>query len=82
MLRRAYAKVEYVHHPWWEQLALAEALRESGDAVRARVVRRRLLNAFPDEYRKGDFIVHYAGCGLETKLKGVKRILARAGKNR
>jgi hypothetical protein len=81
MLRRAYAKVQYTHHTWWEQLALAEALRECGDTVRARVVPRQLLNAFPDEYRKGDFIVHYAGCSLETKLRGVKRVLATAARN-
>src|SRR5437868_4385335 len=49
MLRRAYAKVQYIDHPWWEQVALAEALREAGDMVRSRVVRRRLLNAFPHE---------------------------------
>jgi hypothetical protein len=82
LLRRAYAKVQYIHHPWWEQLALAEALRECGDTVRARVVRRRLLNALPEEYQKGDFIVHYAGSSLETKLKGVKRTLANAAKSR
>ncbi len=81
MLRRAYAKVQYIHHLWWEQLALAEALRECGDRLRSRVVSRRLLNAFPDEYRKGDFIVHYAGCSLKEKLVGVKKILANAAKN-
>ena len=81
MLRRAYAKVQYIHHPWWEQLALAEALREGGDTLRSRVVRRRLFNALPDEYRKGDFIVHYAGYSLAEKLAGVKRILAHAAKN-
>jgi hypothetical protein len=80
MLRRAYAKVQYIHHPWWEQLALAEALRECGDTLRSRVVRRRLLNAFPDEYRKGDFIVHYAGCSLEAKLRGVKKVMADAAR--
>lgn len=78
MLRRAYGKVQYIHHPWWEQLALAEALRECGDTLRSRVVHRRLFNALPDEYRKGDFIVHYAGYSLAEKLAGVRKILARA----
>jgi hypothetical protein len=82
MLRRAYAKVQYIHHPWWEQLALAEALRESSDTLRARVVSRRLLNAYPNEYREGDFIVHFAGYTFEEKLKGVKKILAKTAKNR
>jgi hypothetical protein len=81
MLRRAYGKVQYIHHPWWEQLALAEALRESGDTLRSRIVRRRMFNAFPNEYRQGDFIVHYAGCSLKAKLRGVKKIIANAAKN-
>jgi hypothetical protein len=81
MLRRAYAKVQYTHHPCWEQLALAEALREC-DTVRSRVVPRRLLNALPREYRQGDFIVHFPGCSLEAKLRGVKRVLANAAKTR
>jgi hypothetical protein len=81
MLRRAYGKEQYIHHPWWEQLALAEALRECGDTVRSRVVHRRLFNALPEEYRKGDFIVHYAGYSLAEKLAGVRKILARAAKN-
>jgi hypothetical protein len=80
MIRCAYAKVQYIHHTWWEQLALNEALRECSDTVRSRVVSRHLLNAFPDEYRKGDFIIHFAGCTLEAKLAGVKRILASATK--
>jgi hypothetical protein len=81
MLRRAYAKVQYIHHPWWEQLALAESLRECGDTLRSRIVRRRLLNAYPDEYREGDFIVHFAAYTLEEKLAGVKKILAKASKD-
>jgi hypothetical protein len=81
MLRRAYAKVEYIHHPWREQLPLAEALRECSDTVRSRVVRRRLLNAFPDDYQEGDFILHYAGCSLEARLYGLKKIHANAAKS-
>jgi len=81
MLRCAYAKEHYTHRPWWEQLALVEALRECGDTLRSRIVRRRLLNAFPDDYREGDFIAHFPGCTLDAKLKGVKKTLAKAAKN-
>jgi hypothetical protein len=83
LLRRAYAKVQYTYHPWWEQLALAEALREAGETLRSRIVRRRLLNALPDEYRPGDFIVHYAGFPPGAKLRGVKKVVVMAaGKGR
>jgi len=76
LLRRAYAKVQYLFHPWWEQLALAEALRESGPALRSRVVPRRLFNAFPGEHRAGDFVIHFAGCPREVKLAGVRQAVA------
>jgi hypothetical protein len=76
MLRRAYAKVEYIHHPWWEQPALAEAIRECAPALRFRVVSRRLFNSFAKEYRQGDFIVHFAGLSLSEKLAGVVGAIA------
>jgi hypothetical protein len=76
MLRRAYAKVQYIHHRWWEQTALAEAMRECAPALRSRVVSRRLFNSFANEYRQGDFIVHFAGLSLGEKLAGVVGAIA------
>jgi hypothetical protein len=81
MFRRAYAKEQYTHHSLWEQLALAEALRECSDSVRLRVVSRRLLNSFAGEYQKGDFIIHYAGWTLEAKLHGVRKLRAGMARN-
>jgi hypothetical protein len=72
MLRRAYAKVQFLHNPYWEQPAITEALREFGAKVRTRVVARRQMNSFPDEYQNGDFIIHFAGWDHESKLAGVK----------
>src|SRR5262245_16900867 len=71
MLRRAYAKVQYIYHQWWEQLAIAEAMGECAPALRSRVVSRRLFNSLPGEYQKGDFIIHFAGFSPEAKLAGV-----------
>jgi hypothetical protein len=77
MLRRAYAKFEYIHHSWWEQPALTEAMRECAPEFRARIVSRRLFNSFADEYRPGDFIVHFAGLSPDEKLAGaITRIAA------
>jgi hypothetical protein len=75
LLRRAYSKTHYLAHPLPEQMALAEALRESGDAVRTRIVSRRLFNSFAMEYQVGDFIIHFAGCTREAKLAGVKKAI-------
>jgi hypothetical protein len=76
MLRRAYAKVQYTYYPSCEQPALAEAMRECAPALRSRVVSRRLFNSFADEYRPGDFIVHFAGQSLGEKLAGLVGAIA------
>jgi hypothetical protein len=75
MLRLAYTKVQFLHHPCWEQPAVTEALRECSGTLRTRVVSRRLFNSFFDEYEKGDFIIHFAGCNHEAKLSGVKGVV-------
>jgi hypothetical protein len=77
MLRRAYGKTQYVHHPCWEQPALAEALAECADTIRTRVVARRHLNAFAsvNEHQKGDFVIHFAGLSPEAKLAALKKAM-------
>lgn len=75
LLRRAYVKVQYLRHPWWEQPAVAEAMEECSDRLRTRIVSRRLFNSFFDEYEEGDFIIHFAGCSHEMKLASVKSIV-------
>jgi len=79
MLRRAYAKVQYTHHPERERPALYEALCECGDTLRTRIISPRLLVSLGGEYQQGDFILHFAGCSPEAKLAGVKQALAIAG---
>jgi len=81
MLRRAYAKSHFRHHPNWEQPAVAEALRECAESLRTRVVARRLLNSFAIEFEKGDFIVHFAGWSPAAKLAGVKNAIATLAKS-
>ncbi|HWY89019.1 MAG TPA: putative nucleotide-diphospho-sugar transferase [Gemmataceae bacterium] len=78
LLRRAYAKTQYLTHPTPEQMALSEALHESGTTVNTRVVSRRLFNSFAKEHRKGDFIIHFAGWPAKMKLAAAKKAIASA----
>jgi hypothetical protein len=80
LLRRAYAKTEYLHHPNWEQPALTEAMRECSETLRSRIVSRYLFNSFCDEYQEGDFIIHFAGCKPDVKLAGVKSVVNSVGR--
>jgi SAM-dependent methyltransferase len=78
MLRRAYAKVTYIHHPWREAPAVVEALADCADTLRTRIVPRRTLNSCVDEHHPGDFIIHFAGCSPEATLAGVKKVMTSA----
>jgi hypothetical protein len=80
LLRRAYAKVQYLWHPWWEQPAVSEAIDECSGTLRTRIVSRRSFNSFFDEYEPGDFVIHFAGCNHETKVASVKRIINSMGR--
>jgi hypothetical protein len=76
MIRQAYAKRHYCHHPKREQPAIADAIRDCSETLRTRVVGRRLFNCFADEFRMGDFVVHFAGCSPAAKLAGIKKVMA------
>jgi GR25 family glycosyltransferase involved in LPS biosynthesis len=76
LLRRTYAKKQYLRHPLPEQAALFQALRESASTLRYRIVPRRLFNSFAEEHRAGDFIKHFAGLSHEVKLEGVRKAMA------
>jgi GR25 family glycosyltransferase involved in LPS biosynthesis len=76
LLRRTYAKTQYLNAAWREQTALYEAWCESAETVRSRIVPRRLFNAFAFEHQKGDFIKHFPGWSTEAKVAGVKSAIA------
>ncbi len=78
MLRLAYAKVEFLSHPCWEQPAVAKAMLECSKTLRTRIVSRRLFNSFFNEYHQGDFIIHFAGCNHAFKLAGAKEAVESA----
>jgi hypothetical protein len=80
MLRLAYSKVKFLHHPNWEQPAVTEAIGECSATLRTRIVSRRRFNSYFDEYRKGDFVLHFAGCAHEVKLAGVKSVFDSMGR--
>lgn len=75
LLRRAYAKTQFVHHPWWEQLAVAEALLESDGTLRSKIVPRHCFNSFPGERRPDDFIVHYAGWSHAARVENLQNAI-------
>ena len=73
LFRRAYAKTAYIHHPCWEQPAVAEAIAENCTGLVVKIVSRRLFNSFAFEHQSGDFIIHFAGCSAVDKQRGVER---------
>lgn len=67
-LREAYAKVELLNHPWWEQAAFMQLLGEPRYAEHLRVVPQRVFNSYPPGllgpdgwWRQGDLVIHWPG---------------------
>lgn len=65
-LRRVYAEVGCIHHPWWENAAVMASYNRDPDVRRrVAVVPGRLFNAIPSTcgggYERGDFVAHFAG---------------------
>jgi len=59
-LEAVYARAEFTHHPWWEQAAMMALLRE-GWPLRVAHLPKRAVNAYQNDYRGGDFILHTPG---------------------
>ena len=73
LLRRAYAKRQFIHDRLWEQLAIAETVRKGVPGLRVKIISRRKFNSFAEEYQAGDFIVHYAGRSHAERVRELRR---------
>ena len=61
-LRRVWDTAEDVNHEWWEQWAIMRLLAASpADRAHVQSVRKRRLNAYPSDWRPGDFVLHTPG---------------------
>lgn len=59
-LRQVYSRTEHTHHPFWEQAAMHDLLREGVHGLSVHVVPSAPFNAYPSTYTEGDFILHFA----------------------
>lgn len=73
-LRHVYAQTGVIHHGWWEQIAvniLLEKYRLDRVLVvnEARVFNSLYVSPVPEDlYRRGDFLVHFAGQSDKPEL--------------
>jgi hypothetical protein len=59
-LEATYRQVQFIHHPWWEQMAILHLLGNSpADAARVKILHKRELNSYRWDFRDGDFLVHF-----------------------
>ncbi len=73
LLRRAYKKAHLIHHPWWEQAAITETIREGVPGLRVKIVPRHFFNAFAGAYREEDFVIHFAGVSHAERIEAIGR---------
>ncbi|GJJ75859.1 hypothetical protein EMPS_08217 [Entomortierella parvispora] len=81
--RKFFAEVQkrryyYRLHPWYEQAAIWETMREPAWASGVHLFNgdEHTMNTFPDFYENGDFIVHFApdGCPAPPVLEALQKL--------
>lgn len=75
-LEKVYSRTEFIHHPWWEQMAVIQELRQNEEwRAFTRIIPQRAMNSYCEEillpcrgfldpqevYQPGDFVLHFAG---------------------
>lgn len=63
LLRSAWSAEHLIHHPWWEQAAIVEAL--AGSSVRVKVDRR--MQSCLENWQPNDFVFHAPSRSLEER---------------
>ena len=73
LLLNAYARTELINHGFWEQEAINRELRDKPELWNhVKLIPHRLINSFPyfrGIWKRGDFLVHFAGSRNPTELK-------------
>lgn len=77
MLDLIYNQTQYIHHGWWEQMAIIHLLENNIEFSKRCYIEKnnRLFNSYSTElkevghdeykYKDGDFLIHYCGLGAE-----------------
>lgn len=59
-LAEVWNRVEFLHHDWCEQAAMAKVIEE-GFPIKVCKLPQRSFNSYPQNYQTGDFLLHFAG---------------------
>jgi mannan polymerase II complex MNN10 subunit len=64
ILEQWWNKDDEITHPWWEQRALTELMRNNAEwRNRVKVLPEAAMNSHLSHYEEGDFLIHFAGFG-------------------
>lgn len=61
LIELAWERVEFINDPWWEQRALSAVLSADLSGVRKKVLPKRMINSYENDWRPGDFLIHFPG---------------------
>lgn len=60
-LDRVWSETSFIDHYWWEQAAIMYVLDTGAHGLRVKHPPKGAMNAYPEDYRPGDFIIHTPG---------------------
>jgi hypothetical protein len=68
MLISSYNKTQYINHPWWEQKAIMEFLKDEACGVKVGYIAKNRINSYTNDYKAGDFILHTPGMANRPEI--------------
>lgn len=77
-LKEWWGQTRFLHDPMQEQRALIHLLESRDLSRHVRIVTQRRFNAFPSNYRSGDFLIHFAGLRNDTRLPLMRSFAGRS----
>lgn len=71
-LDEVWAQTQFIGHPMEEQAAVIHLLHSRELSRHVKVVTQRSFNSYPLNYRRGDFLLHFAGFRGEHRLRQMR----------
>ena len=59
LLDAVWENTAFIHHPWWEQAAMADVLARDPGIIRHVALGRQVISAYPSDRLGRPFILHF-----------------------
>lgn len=72
-LRAVYNNTVFINYPWWEQAAMNNLIARGQFPMKYKNVPQSDFNSYIETYQPGDFLLHFVGGTIATKLEQMQQ---------